>query len=667
MSKIKQRKKNIHENNQATASGTLTGTLDLTSQGYGFVILDGPSGVSDIFIAPPHLGGAMDGDHVSVVVIKQKGKRAEGEIVEVLKRSKSKLVGEYRENEKYSYVFVEEAKKQFKIFVKPENRHTAVTGNLVIVEILEYPKDGKLPEGKVLQLLGERGDITTEEEVIIVQRQIRNVFPEEVLQEVTSFSESQIEEEAKEREDLTELPIVTIDGENARDFDDGIYVEKKGSGFKLYVAIADVSFYVKVGTSLDQEAYLRATSVYFPYRCIPMLPEALSNNLCSLVPHQNRLSFVAELEFDAQGTRKKSKFYKAIIKSAARLTYTKVFKMMIQQDEELRKEHQSLLPALENAMKLFASLRAKRLGRGSIDFDLPEPEILLNIEEGLVESISRAHRNEAHMLIEEFMIAANEAVGEFMEDQNLPMIYRVHEVPDPQKIEDFVLLAHNLGLSISLSDPVHPKDLSGVLGKVKGETFEKLVNTILLRSLKQAVYSSSNVGHFGLASKSYSHFTSPIRRYPDLMAHRLLEACIDAKKKKKKAGISPLSAPEIQEMAVHCSKQERKSMKAEWEIRDFYVALFMQDKIGQEFDGVISSVTRFGVFVELKDFFVEGLLPLQSLPKDSYDFDEKRHELIGRHTKQKFKIGDALRICLVKADIARRRLDFDWVAETKRE
>ncbi|MBF0493153.1 MAG: ribonuclease R [Deltaproteobacteria bacterium] len=662
MSKIKQRKTNPQENiNQASPQGAnLTGILDLTSQGYGFVILENTPG-SDIFIAPPHLGGAMDGDQVSVVVIKQKGRRAEGKIVEVLKRSKSKLVGEYRQNEKFSYVWVEEGKKQFKIYVGAERRLNAVSGNLVVVEILKYPQEGKLAEGQVLQILGERGNITTEEEVIITQRQIRNVFPPEVLQEVTRFNEGQIEEESTLREDLTALPLVTIDGENARDFDDGIYVEKKGSGFKLWVAIADVSFYVKPGTYLDQEAYLRATSVYFPYRCIPMLPEALSNHLCSLVPGQKRLSFVAEMEFDAQGARKKSKFYKAIIRSAARLTYNKVFKMMIQKDEVLRAEHQFLLPMLGNALELFKSLRVKRLSRGSIDFDLPEPEIVLNIEEGLVASILRANRNEAHMLIEEFMIAANEAVGEFMEAQNLPMIYRIHETPDPQKIEDFVLLAHNLGLSMSLSDPVHPKDLSDVLKKVKGETFEKLVNTILLRSLKQAVYSSGNVGHFGLASKSYSHFTSPIRRYPDLLAHRLLEACLVAKKKKKKAGSSPLTPQELQEMAEHCSKQERKSMKAEWEIRDFYVALFMQDKIGQEFNGVISSVTRFGVFVELQDFFVEGLLPLQSLPKDSYDFDEKRHELLGKNTKQKFKIGDALKVCLVKADIQRRRIDFDWV------
>ncbi len=640
-----------------------TGVVQLHADGYGFLISE-VRGEKDVFIPAHATGGAMDGDRVEALILSHAHrKRKEGKILKVLSRAHEQLVGKFQKNEKGSFVISEKRGGSLKIHLSKNWATPILPDEAVIVKITQYPEEGKLLEGEIVKVLGMRQDPKTETEIIITEHRLPTLFPDSVLHEARHLDETISSAEWEKRKDLRNYPIITIDGENARDFDDAILVQRIPEGFKLFVAIADVSHFVHPATDLNTEALTRATSVYLPTQCIPMLPEELSNHLCSLVPDRDRLCFVAELDFDRQGHKINSSFYKGVIRSASRQTYTQIHRMM-EGDLDLRKRHASLVPHLEVAFELYESLRAMRLKRGSIDFDLPEPEIVLDVEEGIATSIIKSHRTSAHMLIEECMIAANEAVAEFIEEKKIPMIYRIHDTPDPEKLGDFKILLHNLGHALPAVDHITPKDLSKVVREVHGKPYKRLVNTLLLRSLKQAIYSTENVGHFGLASKSYTHFTSPIRRYPDLVVHRLLEETLLKSSKKQKKGDSSQALDRLAEIAGHCSKMERKSMKAEWEARDLHVALFMKDKVGEEFEGVISSVTHFGIFVELMTYFVEGLVPLQTFMGDSYEFIEKQHELRGRAHKKRFKIGDSVRIKVVKVDIEKRRLDFILIPET---
>jgi len=391
-----------------------------------------------------------------------------------------------------------------------------------------------------------------------------------------------------------------------------------------------------------------------------MLPEELSNNLCSLVPNQDRLVFVAEMNFDLKGKKNETRFYTAVINSKARLTYKSVYSTLIEKNEELiRSLPKEVLPHLQNAYELFSLLRNLRFKRGSIDFDLPEPEIILD-ENQLPLSILRAERNDIHMLIEEFMLAANESVAEYFIKRKALGLYRVHDVPDLEKVSDFYLLLKSFGHELPPLEKLKSKDLAKILEKVKGKTYEKLVNTVLLRSLKQAKYSIQNLGHFGLALKSYTHFTSPIRRYPDLVVHRLLKSYLQHPKIKKDIP-SSYQLEALDEVSRHCSQQERIAMKAEWEVRDLHTAYFMQSKIGEICMGVISSVTRFGFFVELSDYFVEGLVGIKDLGHFAFYFDEKKHALISKRTKLTLRIGDVVKVEVLKVDLALRRIDFKWV------
>jgi ribonuclease R len=654
----------------AQKTNTLQGKLDLHSDGYGFVIPDKKGKNPDLFIPPHQVSGAMDGDRVEAILTShRKGKRQEGKIVKVLERAKSQLVGRFEVGRSGFSVICEDRRNFWKVNIPSEQTMNALAGQNVVVKIHEYPEDGGPLQGEVVKLLGEREDPATETEVIVAEHHLQTAFRQKALEQARSYGKNIPNEEMGVRKDLRPYPIVTIDGETAKDFDDGIWVKRIEGGYRLLVAIADVSHYVRPQTPLEREAYGRATSVYFPDRCIPMLPEELSNHLCSLVPHEERLAFVAEMDFDSKGRKTRSDFYKAVIKNAARLTYTLVKRILVDREEEVRTQYSPLLPHLEVAFELFQILREKRLQRGSIDFDLPEPQIVLDIEEGIATSIVKAPRTPAHMLIEEFMVAANEAVAEYMADRELPMIYRVHETPDPEKMGDFKILAHNLGHPLPSVDRIVPKDLADLVRAVRGKPHERLVNTLLLRSLKQAVYSPENVGHFGLASKKYTHFTSPIRRFPDLVVHRLLyevlEGLSESKKGKKRIDEEDRKRERLSEIAAHCSKMERNAMKAEWAVRDLHVALFMKDKVGGEFEGIVSGVTRFGFFVELIDYFVEGLVQINTLTDDSYEFFEKEHQLRGRRLKRRFQIGDPVRIQVARVDVARRRLDFILVSPEK--
>lgn len=493
---------------------------------------------------------------------------------------------------------------------------------------------------------------------IVKEYKLATAFSRDAEAEARRLNGEITEADLRGREDLRHDAVVTIDGETAKDFDDAVSVTATGSGgYLLKVSIADVSHFVLPGSPIDREAYRRATSTYFPDRVLPMLPERLSNDLCSLVPHQDRLAFTAEMEFDDQGRRLASRFYRSVIKSRARLTYTEVRKILGDRDDAARERHRSLLEDLERMGELAKLLQKVRLARGSLDFDLPEPFIDLNVAEGTISRIIKAERNLAHRLIEEFMIAANEAVAEFVTERGLPMIYRVHQEPDPERLNDFAVLLHHLGFGLRVGKRVKPPALAAVIVAVRGRPEEKLVNTVLLRTMAKAVYDTKNVGHFGLASTCYTHFTSPIRRYPDLIVHRLLWQALKGERqrpgKAKEAG-----ARRLKEMAGHCSERERVSMKAEWASRDLAATIFLQPKVGQRFDGIISGVAKFGFFVELLPFFVEGLVSIRNLKDDSYTFHEKAHSLVGRKHKKKYQIGNAVSVLIRGVNIEKRWVDF---------
>ncbi len=481
---------------------------------------------------------------------------------------------------------------------------------------------------------------------IINEFELSTAFPKKVMQEAAGLPEDMRESDLRGRVDLRKEVVVTIDGETARDFDDAVAVERlSDGGYLLKVSIADVSHFVRPGSAIDREAWQRGTSTYFPDRCLPMLPERLSNDLCSLKPGCDRLTFTAEMDFDARGNRRGARFYRSVIRSAARMTYTDVRKILVDQDPETIRQYKPFVPCFQMMGELSDLLENMRRERGSVDFDLPEPLIEIDFEEGTIEKIVRAERNKAHRLIEEFMIAANEAVAEHLTGNSRPMLYRVHEEPSPERVSDFSLLLHNLGFSVAIGKRPRPGVLAKVVGIVRGSPVERLVNTVLLRTMNRAVYDTKNGGHYGLASICYTHFTSPIRRYPDLVVHRIL-------------GGMDLSPRDLRETARQSSETERKSMKAEWAARDLAAALFMEKHVGKQFSGVISGVTKFGFFVELTPFFVEGLVSLRNLRDDHYIFHEKTHQLVGRRTKRRYQIGSRVVVDVQSVNPLKRWIDL---------
>jgi ribonuclease R len=486
------------------------------------------------------------------------------------------------------------------------------------------------------------------------------------LKEAQDLPSAPSSHEYRDRVDLRGIPTFTIDGENARDFDDAVSIEReKDGGVKLYVSISDVSHYVREETALDNEAYSRGTSVYFPDRAIPMFPAELSNEICCLHPRVDRLTLTVELRYDGNGERKGVQFYPSVIRSDERLTYTLVRKILVDKESGLRRKYEHLLPSLELMADLCQELRRRRTERGAIDFDLPEPEVVLNLQ-GETEDVIRAERNLAHQIIEEFMIAANEAVAHFMEEKGSPFIYRIHEPPKKEAMDEFRRFISHLGYKSMRPDhgmkkesDHSPNEFQRVLSEVKGRPEERVVNEILLRSMKWAKYSARNLGHFGLASDGYTHFTSPIRRYPDLIVHRFL---------KKVFSKAEVKIPEevLANKADHLSNRERVAMEAEREILNRYRVRFMKDKTGEEFKGIISGVTAFGFFVELKDIFVEGLVRVTSLHDDYYQYHEKKYCLVGERTHKTFRIGDEVRVRVDRVDVERRHIDFGLIEKIDR-
>jgi ribonuclease R len=637
----------------------VVGKVRCHPDGYGFVIPEA-EGEKDIFISPRNLKEAMNGDRVVARVESIRKKGREGKVIRILERGFHKVVGKFMKAKHYSYLIPEDERILQEVYIPEGETKRARPNQLVVAEITQYPTERGRPEGRVIHILGYPDDPEVEPQIIIHKYDLPHRFSSAVLKEARSLPLTPSSYEYQDRVDLRGIPTFTIDGENARDFDDAVSIEKEKDGLKLYVSISDVSHYVKERSPLDEEAFLRGTSVYFPDRAIPMFPPELSNELCCLQPKLDRLTLTVELRYDMDGEKREIRFYPSVICSNERLTYTIVKRILVNEDAELRDKFRSLLPSLEWMTDLSQRLRQRRIERGTLDFDLPEPEVILNLQ-GETKEIIRAERNLAHQIIEEFMIAANEAVAHFLEESGSPSIYRIHEPPGREAIDEFRRFVSHLGYKIRKESDHSPKELQKVLLEVKGRPEEKVVNNILLRSMKWAKYSAKNLGHFGLASDAYTHFTSPIRRYPDLMIHRILKRILSKRDGRISEVVDSTLREELAKKADHLSRRERVAMEAEREILDRYRIRFMRDKVGDVFEGVISGVTAFGFFVEMKDIFVEGLVRVTSLHDDYYQYHENRYCLIGERTHKTFRIGDEVKVRVDRVDVERRHIDFGLV------
>ncbi len=637
----------------------IVGKVKCHPDGYGFVIPEA-EGEEDIFVSPRNLKEAMHGDRVVARVESVRKKGREGRVIRILERRFHKVVGKFVKATHYAYLIPEDERILQEVYIPEGETKRAKPNQLVVAEITRYPTERGRPEGRVTQILGYPDDPEVEPQIIIHKYDLPHRFSPAALKEARSLPVTPSPHEYRDRVDLRGIPTFTIDGEKAKDFDDAVSIEREGDGTtKVYVSISDVGHYVREGASLDEEAYLRGTSVYFPDRAVSMFPPELSNEICSLLPKLDRLTFTVELSYDARGEEKGARFYPSVIRSDERLTYTIVKRILVDRDAKLREKFRAILPDLEEMVDLSHKLRRKRTERGALDFDLPEPEVILDLQ-GETEEIIRAERNLAHQIIEEFMIAANEAVARFIEEEGFPSVYRIHEPPPKEALDEFRRFVSHLGYKMRKASDPSPKDLQKVLWETKGRPEEKVINNILLRSMKWAKYSATNLGHFGLASTAYTHFTSPIRRYPDLIVHRILKGIVLRKERK-------IPLEELAKKADHLSQRERVAMEAEREIVNRYRIRFMKDKVGEVFDGVISGVTAFGFFVELKETFVEGLVRVTSLHDDYYHYQEKQYCLFGERTRKTFRIGDEVRVRVDRVDVERRQIDFGLVEAEERD
>ena len=637
----------------------VTGKLSVHPDGFGFVTPEQIEAGHDIFIPPRALKGAIHGDRVVVRIEQTRGKRQEGSVIRILERRTRRLVGTFRKGENIAIVVPEDERLTFEVAIPKKATLKARNGEVVVAEIVNYLPEGRSPEGRVIEVLGDPSDLNVQTRIVINKYELPHEFSDDALNEARSLPMAVRQEDIDGRKDLRAIPLITIDGENARDFDDAVCVKKTKTGYSLIVAIADVGHYVKDGSSIDASAQERGTSVYFPNAVVPMLPEALSNHLCSLVPGEDRLALAMELNLDRQGNVRRTSFSKAVIRSHRRFTYTEVSRLLECKPKDIPEKNRGLAKMLKWMEELSLVINAKRVERGSIDFDLPEPEIILSLQ-GDLEDIVRRERNIAHKIIEEFMLAANEAVAAYLAKNNLPTLYRVHPEPERLRLSDFVSFASGLGLDVTLPDEMTPRWCQEVLIKAAGSSMEYVINTVLLRTMQQAVYSPVNIGHFGLASTHYLHFTSPIRRYPDLVVHRILSANIGLRKK------TPLYSEEaLSGLGQRCSQKERAAMEAEREMIDRLKVRFMADKVGEVYEGVISGVASFGFFVELKDAFIEGAVRLVDLTDDYYIFDQTKYRLVGQRQKKVFQIGDTIKVRLKGVNIARRHINFEVMEDDR--
>ena len=623
----------------------IKGTVQGHPDGFGFLVPDDASG--DLFLGPGEMHKVFHGDRVMVreIGLDRRGRR-EGSIVEVLERVNTRLVGRMFVEHSVLFVVAENRRINQDILVPPGEHMGAQPGQVVMIEIIEQPSKRMQPIGRVVEILGNYADPGMEIEIALRKHDLPHVFPGEVEALANRFPKQVSQVECEGREDIRHLPLVTIDGETARDFDDAVYCEKNGKGFRLFVAIADVSHYVKPNHALDVEALKRGNSVYFPRRVIPMLPEALSNELCSLNPGVDRLCMVCEMLLDHHGEFVSYRFYPAVIHSHARLTYTKVAAML--EDPSTAGEHAGLLPHIQLLYTLYGVLAKARAKRGAIDFETIETQMIFN-DQGKIEKIVPVVRNDAHRLIEECMLAANVCASEFLKQHKQPVLYRIHEGPTPEKLLNLRNFLKEFGLDLKGGDDPHAKDYAALLARIKGRPDAQLLQTVMLRSLHQAVYSPENVGHFGLAYESYTHFTSPIRRYPDLLVHRAIKSVLQGE---------TYNPSKWNELGAHCSATERRADEATRDVESWLKCFWMVDKIGLSFEGTISGVTGFGLFVALDDVYVEGLVHISELGSDYFHFDQGLHQIVGERTAKRFRLGDRMRIRVVRVDLETSKIDF---------
>jgi ribonuclease R len=680
----------------------LAGRLSIHRDGFGFLIPDqAVTGIQgDIFLPPIEAAKGMHGDRALVHITRRAGEgRAEGEIIRILRRAHITVVGEFRIKKRGNYVIPSDERVQQWIEIPagmeippaepsvdrvgPAPREVKsveeLDGMIVNVEILEFPADGEQAVGRVTEILGFSDDFGVDVEIVIRKHHLPHHFPLETIEEARVISSAIPPGEFARRRDFRSFDIVTIDGETARDFDDAVWVERLSNGnYALQVHIADVSHYVTPGSAIDTEALVRGTSVYFPDRAVPMLPVELSTDICSLRPHEDRLVLSALLEIDHRGETVTQEFTRGVIRSAERMTYTNVFRVL-EGDAAMRERYAKLVDPFELMRELALLLNRRRVKRGSIDFDMPESNIELDTE-GQMTGVSRADRNIAHRLIEEFMLAANEAVASHLEAAQIPSLYRIHETPDAKRVMEFEEIAAHFGYSLGIGAipvrrfPVVDKRRDGrkvrkdivmaredfaissrnyqkLIAKIAGKPEERILSYLMLRSLKQARYSNRNEGHFALAAPAYTHFTSPIRRYPDLVVHRILAHYLDAKE--------PLLEDHLlRQLGEDTSFTERRAAEAERELVEWKKVKFMQDRVGDEFNALIISTTKYGFFVELADLFIEGLVPIETLPGDRYRYHENGRKIIGERNRKMYSIGDAVHVRLDRADTVERKLQF---------
>ncbi|MBX4266489.1 ribonuclease R [Clostridium estertheticum] len=639
--------------------GLVVGKFQGHQRGFGFVIPETER--PDVFIPADNVNGAMNGDKVLAKVLKEEngGKKCEGEIAKVIERSNKTIIGTYQDSSNFGFVVADDKRIAQDIFIPKSERLGAKTGQIVIAEITQWPEQKRNPEGKIIEILGNKGDAGIDILSIIKKHKLPEEFPEAVETYTENISDEIPKEEYTRRKDLRDLRMVTIDGEDAKDLDDAVSIELLDNGnYRLGVHIADVSSFVKDKNPLDKEALKRATSVYLIDRVIPMLPKKLSNGVCSLNPKVDRLALTCFMEIDKNGKHVDHEIVESIIKTNERMTYTDVTKILTDKDEEVSKRYDYLYEDFKHMEELCAILNKNRMNRGAIDFDFTECKIILN-ENGKPIDIVPYERGIANRVIEEFMLAANETIAEHFFWLNVPFVYRIHEDPDEEKLMRFSEFAHNLGYAVKWGKEVHPRMLQDILGKVKGQKEEMVVSTLLLRSMMKAKYSSECSGHFGLAAKYYCHFTSPIRRYPDLMIHRIIKEVLNGGL--SDARIERLKK-EVEIAAKQSSDMERVAMEAERDVDDLKKAEYMNERVGQEFDGIISSVTNFGLFVELPNT-VEGLVHMTTLDDDYYVFDERHLTLIGERTKKMYKLGEEVRIIVSKVDLTSHEVYFDIIKD----
>ncbi|MFA5960534.1 MAG: ribonuclease R [Tatlockia sp.] len=630
----------------------LRGTVSGHPDGFGFFIPD--DGSADMVLSAKEMRGVMHGD---VVLAYQSGLdrrgRAEGKIHEVIEHVNQSVVGRYFTEHGVGFVFPDSKRLTQDISIPPEFADGAKNGQMVLAEIIAFPSKRTQAIGKIIHVLGEHMAPGMEIEVAIHAHGIPAEWPDDVLQDVGKIPQRVREEDLHGRTDLRHLPFVTIDGEDAKDFDDAVYCyQKPKGGYQLYVAIADVSHYVAVNSALDKEAARRGNSVYFPGKVVPMLPEALSNGICSLNPEVDRLCLVAEMAITPDGKMTRSRFYRAVFHSRARLTYTQVATWL--KEGKADAKHAAIFPELEALYSIYNVLLDARKIRGAIDFETTETSIEFD-ENRKIQRIVPVIRNEAHRLIEECMLAANVAVARFLAKANIPMLYRVHETPDEEKIAALRLFLGEFGLQLGGGKKPHPKDFQKVLSNLDDKPEKHLIETVMLRSLRQAHYIEENDGHFGLAYPSYTHFTSPIRRYPDLLTHRALGHLFD---NDVQDGFH-YSDEDMNRLGKHCSTTERRADEATREVVTWLKCEYMQDKLGQVFQGTISAVTGFGIFVELDDIYVEGLVHVTSLKNDYYAFDAMKHRLVGQRGGHTYHLGDKMTVLVARVDLDERKIDFE--------